>query len=127
MDVVFDIVCLSEHWLADGEIGCGAAIGDWRVVSIYSRKTHIHGGVLILAGSALDCRPLVCVDELSVDVHCELTGTVCRASNTVIVCVYRSPMGDFNIFLDKISIMLEKLVEYRQVIISGDFNVWFET
>ena len=127
VSVVFDVVCLSEHWLDESEIECGARVGNWRVVAIYSRKTHIHGGVLIFARNELNFRPLVSIDALSTDIHCELTGTICKTRNIVIVCVYRSPVGDFNEFLDKLTQMLEILTIFDKVIIAGDFNVWFGT
>jgi exonuclease III len=46
--------------------------------------------------------------------------------NLVIVCVYRSPDGDFAIFLQKLETVIKKIiVRKKQIILCGDWNINF--
>jgi hypothetical protein len=44
--------------------------------------------------------------------------------NTVILCVYRAPSGDFDYFLNKLDIILDSLHNYKtELILCGDINI----
>ena len=42
-----------------------------------------------------------------------------------IITVYRSPVGNFGLFLENMELLLEKLTLRKGIIITGDFNVHF--
>ena len=96
--VAFDFVCLTEHWLNYDELCGGLSLAGWNVVSFFARVNHIRGGVMLCAREGLSCVSLECINCLSSEVHCEIVSLLCKSSNIVIVCFYRSPSGDFEMF-----------------------------
>ncbi|VEN51451.1 unnamed protein product, partial [Callosobruchus maculatus] len=63
--------------------------------------------------------------NLSDEVNFEVAGV--QINNTQLITIYRSPDGDFGCFLLKLSMMLDKLNYKKTVIVTGDFNVKFNT
>lgn len=118
------IVCLNEHWLTTEEITT-LKIEGYQVVSYFCRNDKIHGGVCILLKESLNCLPLLHIKDCSIEVHCEISGILYQ--NTQLITLYRSPLGDFSIFLDKITLLLDKLDITVNTVITGDFNVNFNT
>ncbi|XP_031340963.1 uncharacterized protein LOC116169076 [Photinus pyralis] len=125
-DTDIQIVGISEHWLSGRELTNGLSLGDWKMSSAFSRSLKIHGGVLILTKS-LTCDPVVEVNNMAIEVHCEVTAVLCRDYNLVVTVVYRSPSGDFSKFLENLEGVLVQLSDFKDVILCGDFNVYFNT
>ena len=120
-------ICISEHWLCKDELYNAERIGRWSLATFFARSEHIRGGVLILSKADLKCTALNCINELSVELHCELAALRCQTYNVVTICVYRSPSGDLDLFFSIVSDALNRLSDYKQIIICGDFNVKFGT
>ena len=120
----YQIICLNEHWLSSDEI-TSLRIDGYQVVSFFCRSVRKHGGVSVLASEKLKCSPILNLVECSVEVHCEILGI--KVQNVQIITVYRSALGDFNIFLDKIILLLDKLDITKNIVVTGDFNVHFNT
>ncbi|XP_031337191.1 uncharacterized protein LOC116166376 [Photinus pyralis] len=74
-----------------------------------------------------DLRLLFVDRALSCELHCELSAIYCATYNVVIISLYRSPSGDFDIFSDTLTSMLQSLNHTTGIIIAGDFNVNFNT
>lgn len=124
----FNILCLSEHWLSDLYLDT-VKIQDYQLISNFSRNVSNHGGVAIFARKSFKCK------QISVSSFCtELCAEFCALETfstflgykIVIICAYRSPIGDFSIFLQQ----LEKLLDFcfdisHHLIVMGDFNVNF--
>ena len=123
----FDYVCISEHWLSNDELCDGLSLANFSVVTSFSRTSHVRGGVLICAKKEATCVKLDFINSLSNEVNCEVVALFCESSKIVIVCMYRSPSGDYNVFLSIITQVLNLLQSYKQVVIAGDFNVRFCT
>lgn len=124
MDNYFDILCINEHWLVEDETKF-ITLDNYSLVSNFSRKNSIHGGVAIFCKKIYNCSPIIQINKLSVDLHCELTGVIC--DNFIIITTYRSPtLGDFDIFLQKLTCALNFITQKnKNVIFTGDFNVHF--
>lgn len=122
----YNFLCLNEHWLNEQEITF-LNIEGYRHVSSFCRSDKIHGGVSILALKNLRCLPLSFdINRFSCELHCEMAGIL--FDDCQIVTVYRSPLGDFNIFVEKIILILDKLsLTGKKIIITGDFNTKFNT
>lgn len=123
----FQIVCLNEHWLSADEMA-SLKIEGYKFVSFFCRSEKKHGGVGILLSETLSCSQyshIPNLEDCSVEVHCEISGI--KFQNTQIITVYRSPLGDFNIFLEKITLSLVKLDITKNIVVTGDFNVHFNT
>ena len=125
LDVDFDFLCISEHWLAADELASGLSIGRWSLVTSYSRRNHCHGGVAIFANQRLECEILMRVNSISTEINNEICAIYCMTYDAAVVCIYRSPDGDFQAFVDSVDKILTELSMYRRVIVAGDFNVKF--
>ena len=64
---------------------------------------------------------------MSSEIDGELTAVLCKSLNIVVVCLYRSPSGSFDLFCSIMTELLDVLTDYKQVVIAGDFNVKFGT
>ena len=65
------------------------------------------------------------IRELSRELVFEICGVHVTDVNIVVLNIYRSPDGDFDVFLELVEQLLEMFKEPQRVMISGDFNVWF--
>lgn len=118
----FDILCINEHWFLNDEIKY-VNINDYNLVSWFTRTNASHGGAAIYCLKKYKCSPTLEINKLSVEIHCELAAAVCE-ENYQILTTYRSPNGDFNIFLEKLSVALDILShKNKKTIVTGDFNV----
>jgi hypothetical protein len=117
-----DILCFSEHWLCSEEIPL-FNIENYNLVSSYSRTVAKNGGTVIYARKNLLCKKLE-VSQFSSEIHCEMCAVTIKEFNVIIVCVYRSPSGDFKIFCDQLE---QSLIWFSrlglEIILCGDFNV----
>lgn len=66
------------------------------------------------------------IDSFSQEKHCELSCVYLQEYDIVCICVYRSPCGDLNIFLDIMNLVLGEVLQ-RRVVLCGDFNLKFNT
>lgn len=118
-----DIICITEHWLQSKNV-CDINIPGYKICSHFSRNVHIHGGSLIL------CRDCICNDAIeilkikkkSVECHIEMCGII--YNNIAIICVYRPPNGELDIFFENVTAAVEMVMKRTQlVILCGDFNI----
>lgn len=83
-------------------------------VAIYARN--------IIVGRQLDLRPF-CVEK-----SLEVTGVEIAGRKMAVVTVYRSPDGDFDIFMNNFDHCLTNLTACdRFLVIGGDFNIHMNT
>lgn len=102
---------------------------NYDVISYFCRKLHIHGGVVVLTNHKIS-KDFVTRDDiglLSIEIHCEICAVQSDKHKLLIITLYRSPLGDFNIFLDTFTKLLNIINRNKQntVIINGDFNINF--
>lgn len=98
-----DIICISEHWMT--HTNCNYPLNGYINASTYCRTTLTHGGVCIFVKECIPTVELTMVKNLSIELHCDATAVAIKKKNLAIICVYRSPNGDIDIFcnvLDKI-------------------------
>jgi len=94
------------------------------LVSGFGRLVHGHGGVALFARSGLMTFPLPFgVVGMSEEVSFEVAGVLCN--NIQNITIYRSPRGDFNVYLGRLTHMLETLDLRKSTVVTGDFNVHF--
>lgn len=125
-DGSYDVVCINEHWLSDGELGL-LNIADYTVVSGFSRSEGIRGGVCILVRSHLGARSID-VAYCTAESVCEVAGVRLVGCGTLVFTVYRTPGSGYRESVSKLSLLLERVDFSRyNVIMTGDFNVHFDT
>lgn len=117
------IVCITEHWLLEAELE-NLQIKNYQIANSYYRQGG-YGGTLILLpmkhnGNVLKLN--VTPQERDI----EFCGVILATLNLTLICIYRSPQGDIDIFFEKLEQILTELYnKYHtgKIIITGDFNV----
>ena len=86
--IKYDFVCITEHWLEGSEVWNGLPLSVWTVSSYFVRSNHIRGGALILANSDLSCFCVDSINDLSIEMHCEVCSAFCKNKCLTVVCIY---------------------------------------
>lgn len=122
-------LCLTEHWQCSEQLSV-LQISEYTLVSSFCRGRGEHGGAAVYVRKDLKRgRARNDINKLSVSTKFECAAAEFCINNTniIIVTIYRIPDNETTIFLNQISIMLDKLEkENKIIIISGDFNIHFE-
>lgn len=124
----YNIVCLSEHHLRVEELA-SLRIADFAVSSFFARKTLRNGGTVILSKPVLSCSGVQEIVNMSVEYHCEMSAVEVGSFKCMILTLYRSPDGDFDLFLEILARALNFITnrKIRYIILNGDFNVIFNS
>lgn len=122
------IVCLNEHWLNKESIGILNSIPGYKLASYFCRDNKIHGGSCILLKNNLDYNVREDLSVFNEESVFETTCVEIPNLQIIIISIYRVPnTSNFNIFLDKFRLLLNRLnnkcTDLNNVYIAGDFNV----
>lgn len=123
-DNLFDIICISEHWLNKDQLS-NIVIRNYDFISSYCRpKNNQHGGVAIFSKSNMFLKS-VDVDKFCLSIHAEFCAAEIVNSNTIIIAFYRSSTsGDIVLFKRCLENLIEYLLnKYRYIIMMGDINL----
>lgn len=120
-----DVLCLTEHWMKHEEIDKFVIGSELELATTYCRTAKAHGGVAIFTKYDQSSFKIMHeVNQMSIEIDCEMAAIEITDLKLVIVAVYRSPIGDINKFFETIEKMLSSLNHSKkQTIIIGDFNV----
>jgi hypothetical protein len=118
------VLCITEHHLTNAELD-GLLIPQYDLGGNFCRKLYRCGGVCIfirenIAFTKLDC------DKITKEKDLEICAVKVHLStaNMVIICIYRSPAGDFHYFLTNLEMFLNSIFSNtNDIIICGDFNI----
>lgn len=125
MDDTPHVLCFTEHWCHRDEIS-SINIPGYRLLSAYIRDSHIHGGSCIFTKNDMYFQECGYFREINIDLDFESSVIVSRSQKLVVITIYRSPLGDINIFFEKLQIMLSKchsrFVSFN-IVLAGDFNI----
>lgn len=122
-----DILCLSEHWLKSSELN-STTIEGYKLVNAYCRVSSKNGGVIIYAKLGTVTSPFHNISKISIEKHFEYTAIEyeCSVGKIIIVCIYRSPCGNFNLLINGLTELLHQLSKLKTyIVICGDFNINF--
>ena len=120
-----DVLCLSEHWLKEDYIKL-INIDDFKLTSKFSRSNSTHGGTCTYVKQYLQTREINYIQGISKEKDFEISAVEIVDYNLTVVCVYRSPDGDFSIFLKNLESVIQKTkVRKRRLILCGDWNINF--
>jgi hypothetical protein len=122
-DKNFQAVCLCEHWLRESESQLYFPHG-YSLISNYSRVKHIHGGVAIYVADNISATELNFSDLCS-EMEFEICAVVLESARVVLLELYRSPSGSFDVFIERLEILLYRLERFKdyKVIICSDLNI----
>lgn len=117
----YDVLCIIEHWLNAIEASL-LNIDGYITASYFSRTQYIHGGSIIMLRKSLN-NVIIDVNNFSVEKDFEICGINIPEINLIILSLYRSPSGNFNIFIEQLNLVLSQInVNNKNEIISGDYN-----
>lgn len=120
------ICCLSEHHLTDDTIRNYSFLPGYKLVSYFCRSNHKCGGVVIYAKNFLDIKNMEMHDPTECLFEYCLGVLNMGSSKYAIICVYRPPNTNFNVFYDKLHLLLFDIhKKYAFIVICGDFNLNF--
>lgn len=122
-----DVLCLTEHWFMNDDITLFCLPG-YKLAAHFSRSEFNRGGCAIFMKENINALN-VSVNFACIEKQCEFS--ICEASfedvKLVCICLYRSPMGDRNVFFSGVADLLEDVYgPDKYFVIAGDFNVHFE-
>ena len=122
------VLCLSEHHLKRTELE-QININDYRLGASYCRQAIKKGGVCIFVHKTLS------YTNINLNTHCkdqviEACALKLEATlfNATIIAIYRTPNGNFNLFLSGLDNIIRALYKVAtKLIICGDINVNYLT
>lgn len=123
-----DIVSIAEHWSVKENIEL-MRLSDYKLVSYYCRTSHKNGGTAIYVKNTLRATNID-VSQLSEELNCEVCAVKISGEDLKVgvISVYRSPVGDFNLFLDKLTSVVQKCTDQtNSLFLCGDMNVDFNS
>lgn len=123
MNTNIEVVTITEHWLNETLMN-NLKVTNYIIGSYFCRTKHIHGGVVIFVKNHTKFNEINEINKLSEEKHIEMA--CIRTNNSITIGIYRSPLGDLKIFLEKLNIALtyiDKNYKNENILLSGDFNI----
>lgn len=118
----YDVVCLTEHWQRDYEV-CAINYENYYVASLFSRRSAIHGGSLILLRKNIISKQRNDIVGMSVEQIVEMSCV--ELEEHIVMSVYRPPYEqNFSTFESVMEDVLRILFKSnKKILVCGDFNV----
>lgn len=119
-----NLICLTEHWLKPAEEDFIKLEG-YKMVSSFSRLDMAHGGACIFS-TEHDFEEITGIKEISIEGHIECACVKSNKNKIIVLCIYRSNLGDFDAFIEKLGDIFDKIqLKYKtfKIVLCGDFNV----
>jgi len=119
------VICLTEHWQSDHKLNC-TNIVDFKLVSAFCRSSIEHGGSGIYVKDGLETKEISYFTGISKENIFEMSLIELPGYKLCIVCIYRSPDGQFDRFLNKLELAIQKLLmKDKSLILYGEWNIDF--
>ena len=121
-----DVICITEYWLQEDSFEY-LNLKNFRLEFKFCRKIKKHGGSRIFVRSTLQAKPYTKFVNNSCEEHYEASMVELTQLNTIIICIYRTPASNIQIFINNLDITLQEILKInnKKVIILGDFNINF--
>jgi len=118
------VLCLTEHHLRADELK-NIKLGQYTLGAHYCQQSYKQGGVSTYVSSDIQFH-LINLDHFNKEKDLELSATKIGLSqkNLIIICIYRSPTGNFKFFIKQLEVILNSLYKgSTYLILCGDFNI----
>ena len=120
-----DVIYLTEHWQSEQKLNCTGTVDFW-LVGAFCRSSSEHGGSGIYVKDCLVTKEINYFAGINEEKIFEMSLIELPAYQLCAVCIYRSPHGQFDKFLDKLELVVQKLLmEDKILILCGDWNIDF--
>lgn len=123
-----NFLLLTEHWLEPSE---PFSIQDYKLISLFCRNSHIHGGAAILINAdfsrSFEVVSVTKFDYLIIENGFEFSLAFNERNNLYILCIYRPPYHtNLSEFFVNFEELLIKLPCKANLILGGDLNINFD-
>jgi len=122
------LICLTEHHLKEYELA-NTHIPEYKLGANYCRKNLKQGGVCIYVCESIKFSNInLLKHNKEQDIEIAALQLNIQKRKIIVVCVYRAPCSNFELFLSKLEIILNSLHRHNtEFIICGDINInYFE-
>jgi len=119
------VLCLTEHWMKEDYITT-VHIDQYKLVSHFGRKNHKHGGSCIYVKKNIHTKDVNYLQGMSVEKDFEMSVSEVVTHGYIVICIYRSPDGNFRVFLNNLELIIQKIQSKRKkILLCGDWNLNF--
>lgn len=98
----------------------------YKLASSWSRKNLVHGGSCIYIKSEVHYEERNDIKQKSIEGTIECTCVEIKSYRLIVICIYRPPQGNIDIFYDSLisilNMLKNKMLKYT-VALCGDFNI----
>jgi len=125
-DINPHILCITEHHLRSEEINI-INLGQYTLGAYYCRRHFKQGGVSIFILSNI-MYEIIDLNQFKKENDLEICALKIKFLLTylIVLCIYRSPSGNFSYFITQIEMVLNKLYKISSnTIVCGDFDINF--
>jgi len=124
-DINADVLCFTEHWLKENQLS-SVHIDQFKLVSSFNRPTRTGRGSSIFVKNFICTKDVDYLKGSGSENTFELSAIELIDFNFILVCIYRSPDGNFDEFLNKLESVICKVQSRRtNIFLCGDWNVNF--
>jgi len=118
------VLCLTEHHLRNEEI-CSTHIDSYTLGGNFCREKFRQGGVCIYVANDIQFNTINLNQHIrEKDLEICAINIHLPSRRLTLICIYRSPSGNFNYFITELESVLNKLHKVSSdLIICGDFNI----
>jgi hypothetical protein len=119
-----DVLCFTEHWLSSDHINI-VNIDQFKLVSSFNRNNW-GGGSCIFVRKFLQTKQINYLYGIGLEKSFELSAFELLDLKIVIVHICRSADGNFNEFLHKLELVINRIQgSWKRLILCGDWNINF--
>jgi exonuclease III len=113
-----NVICLTEHCLSCQNL-INTNIPNFKLVSAFKRKCKTHGGscIYVKDNTSILTKDIDCFATFGEETNFELSLIELVDFKLNVGCIYRAPVGQFDIFLDKLETIIQKLLRKNKVLI----------
>jgi hypothetical protein len=105
-----DVLCFTEHWILEDFLN-SIQLDQYKLVSYFGRSKYNHGGSCIYVKSSICTKDVKCLQGISIEKDFEIAISELVSYGYVVACIYRSPNGDFKVFLKNLELVIQKIVK----------------
>ena len=121
-----DVLCFTEHWIKEDYLN-SIQLDQYKLVSYFGRSKYNHGGACIYVKNSICTKDVNCLQGISIEKDFEIAISELVTYGYVIACIYRSPNGDFRVFLKNLEFVIQKIQsnKKKKLLLCGDWNINF--
>lgn len=103
-------------------------LSGYTLANCYCRTRIAHGGVSLFVRNNIQFKQRHDLQNLCVQYHIEFTAIEILYCKLIIIVLYRTGKGNFDIYVEKLELLLNRLTdENKRFLIVGDHNVHYST